>query len=103
MINLIRNAYEAIAPGETVTCSFEPVSSNKYLCISVHNGGSPIPQELIPQLTEPFVSQKSGGTGLGLAIVQQIIDAHQGYFLIQSSAVAGTTASFSLPNPIVSQ
>lgn len=95
MINLVKNACEAVSSGEVVTCSISQDSSS--VRISVHNGGTPIPPAMLPKLTEPFVSQKSDGTGLGLAIVKQIVTAHQGTLLIQSTAETGTTISFTLP------
>ncbi|MDJ0535676.1 MAG: HAMP domain-containing sensor histidine kinase [Xenococcaceae cyanobacterium MO_207.B15] len=63
----------------------------------MHNWGTPIPQEILPKLSEPFVSNKSGGTGLGLAIVKQIVHAHQGTLSIKSNALDGTTISFTIP------
>ena len=94
-INLIKNAFEAIEAGETVTCQISEID-NSY-CVSVINRGIPIPPEILPRLTEPFVSNKSGGTGLGLAIVKQIIDRHSGSLSIESEPQTGTKISFTLP------
>jgi signal transduction histidine kinase len=95
LINVIRNALEAIAPGETVTCAVQ--SDGEWASIQVHNGGEPIAPEVMEKLTRPFFSTKPGGTGLGLAIVKRIIDAHGGTFTIASTAEAGTTVSIYLP------
>ena len=97
IINLVKNACEAIKPGGVVTCSISPSRHPNYIRVSIHNGGTPIPQDILPKITEPFVSQKSGGTGLGLAIVKQIITAHQGSLSIKSTAKTGTIISFTLP------
>ncbi len=97
IINLVKNACEAIEPGGVVTCSLASDRDPNYVRIQVHNGGTPIPEDILPKLTEPFVSQKSGGTGLGLAIVKQIVTAHQGTLSIQSTAEAGTKIGFTLP------
>ncbi|XGV96398.1 MAG: ATP-binding protein [Leptolyngbya sp. BL-A-14] len=96
-INLFRNAFEAIAPGGTVTCTFTQAAKPARICIHLHNGGEPIPVELLPRLTEPFCSTKASGTGLGLAIVKRIITAHGGELFIQSDALTGTTVSVQLP------
>ncbi|HEY9644571.1 MAG TPA: HAMP domain-containing sensor histidine kinase, partial [Coleofasciculaceae cyanobacterium] len=96
-INLIRNACEAIAPGETVTCRVAIGQDPAYVCIQVQNGGDPIPADLLPHLGEPFYSTKLDGTGLGLAIVKRIVEAHGGLFSIQSDAASGTTMSVLLP------
>ena len=97
VINLVQNACEAIAPGEVVTCKFTRDKNSESIRFSTHNQGTPIPEEILPKLSEPFVSNKSGGTGLGLAIVKQIVHAHQGTLSIQSNAVEGTTISFTIP------
>jgi signal transduction histidine kinase len=97
-INLVRNAYEAIGVGEGVTCSVLPESGQ--VRIRVHNGGMPIPAELLPKLTQPFCSNKSSGSGLGLAIVKRILDAHHAELSIESSVETGTgiQLQFSMAN-----
>ncbi|PSB24318.1 GAF domain-containing sensor histidine kinase [Stenomitos frigidus] len=95
-INLFRNACEAIASGDTVTCELTHESHPAQVYIHIHNGGAPIPPELLPRLAEPFCSTKPSGTGLGLAIVKRIIEAHDGTFNIESSA-AGTVVTVQLP------
>ncbi|MEB3293409.1 MAG: ATP-binding protein [Synechococcales bacterium] len=96
-INLIRNAYEAIAPHETVTCCILPSVETGVVKIQVHNGGAPIPAEILPKLTQPFCSTKSSGSGLGLAIVKRIVEAHNGSLSIQSTAATGTLIQIDLP------
>jgi signal transduction histidine kinase len=95
-INLIRNACEAVEAGETIRWSVmeSPVD---HLCISVQNGGTPIPADVLPRLTQPFYSTKAEGTGLGLAIVKRIVEAHNGELLIESSELEGTIFSVRLP------
>jgi signal transduction histidine kinase len=97
LINVVRNACEAIAPGESVTCIIEPGTEPSQVCIRVHNKGIPIPADILPKLTQPFCSSKPGGTGLGLAIVKRIVEAHGGILSIQSEVLAGTTVSIQLP------
>nr|WP_232432213.1 ATP-binding protein [Chamaesiphon minutus] len=95
-INLLRNACEAIAPHESVSCSISMEIDSDYVAIQIHNGGDPIPPELLPKLTTPFCSSKPSGTGLGLAISKRIITDHDGKLTIESSSV-GTTVSVYLP------
>jgi signal transduction histidine kinase len=97
LINLVRNACEAIVSGETVTCTIERATDSSQICLSVRNGGTPIPEDLLPKLTQPFCSGKSGGTGLGLAIVKRIANAHGGRLSIQSDAIVGTIVRIILP------
>jgi hypothetical protein len=95
-INLVRNAFEAISPGEKVSCEITRCLRSKQVCIKIHNGGTPIPPEILPQLTTPFCSTKPSGTGLGLAIVKRIVTAHSGKLIIDASKT-GTTISVQLP------
>ena len=97
VINLVKNAFEAIEPGGTVTCKLSVANNPDGYCVSVLNGGLPIPPEILPRLTEAFVSAKSGGTGLGLAIVKQIVTNHEGNLSIESNETLGTKISFTLP------
>jgi signal transduction histidine kinase len=117
LINLLRNACEAIAPGDTVQCAIktcaiktcaietcaietraiERGAHSNHIVLCIHNGGTPIPPDILPKLTEPFCSTKPSGTGLGLAIVKRIVTAHGGELVIESSAIAGTTVQVQLP------
>ena len=95
-INLVNNACEAISEQETVTWQIQQ-ASNHLLEIQVRNGGEPIPADVLPKLTQPFVSTKSNGNGLGLAITRRIVEAHGGSLTIESSAEDGTTVTVHLP------
>lgn len=97
LINLVRNACEAISPGEKVTCKVTIANKPTLVCLSIHNGGIPIPSDLLPKLTQPFCSTKPEGTGLGLAIVRRIVEAHGGKLSIHSDASSGTLVSFTIP------
>lgn len=94
-INLLSNACEAISNGETITCSL--MEANTTVTVEVHNGGDPIPPDVLPKLTQPFFTTKSSGNGLGLAITRRIIEAHRGTFQITSSAETGTIVMIQLP------
>ncbi|MDJ0694115.1 GAF domain-containing sensor histidine kinase [Mastigocoleus sp. MO_188.B34] len=97
LINLVRNAYEAINVGDTVKLQIEYQTQDQQVYIRIHNGGEAIPAEVLPKLTQPFFSTKSSGTGLGLAIVKRIIEAHNGELSIISAAELGTIISIKLP------
>jgi len=97
-INLISNACEAISVGETVTWSLETCHVRRCLCVRIHNGGEPIPPDVLIHLTMPFFTTKSSGNGLGLAIVKRIVEAHMGELEIASSPeIGGTCVTVSLP------
>ncbi|NJM67514.1 MAG: PAS domain S-box protein [Acaryochloris sp. RU_4_1] len=96
IINLVANAFEAVEVGEAITLAVQPVPGNR-VWIQVHNGGTPIPTDILPKLTQPFVTTKPNGTGLGLAIVKQVVEAHGGELRIESTAISGTTITAQLP------
>jgi signal transduction histidine kinase len=97
LANIVRNACEAVDPGGQVTCKIDRETDNKRVCICIHNGGPPIPAEIMARLTQPFYSTKPDGTGLGLAIVKRIVEAHNGVLSIQSDEVTGTVVKAVLP------
>ena len=94
LINLISNACEAINKGDEVKISLTQTSQ---ACLTVHNGGAPIPADILARLTQPFFSTKSSGNGLGLAIVKRIINAHQGSLTFTSTQETGTIATVQIP------
>jgi signal transduction histidine kinase len=65
--------------------------------MEVSNPGPAIPPELLPRITEPFVSNKKGGTGLGLAIVKRLTEAQGGRLEIASDDKMGTRARLVFP------
>jgi signal transduction histidine kinase len=96
-INLIKNACEAIEPGDVVTWRIDPGTDSCKICIRIHNQGNPIPAEILAKLGTPFFTTKPSGNGLGLAIVRRIVEAHNGKLVIQSEPEIGTTVSIQLP------
>lgn len=97
LINIARNACEAIAPGNIVRWQIDNHSIPNQVTISCHNSGELIPPEVLSKLTEPFFSTKACGTGLGLAIVKRIVNAHSGELYIQSEQLIGTRVNIKLP------
>jgi two-component system, NtrC family, nitrogen regulation sensor histidine kinase GlnL len=91
-LNLAKNAAEAV--GETAegeihfTTAFRPgvrlsvngssarVSLPLEVCI--RDNGPGVPEDLMPNLFDPFVTTKRSGSGLGLALVAKIIGDHGG-------------------------
>jgi signal transduction histidine kinase len=70
--------------------------------IEVANGGTVIPEELVPSLFEPFwrLSERAGspdGAGLGLSIVRSVAVAHHGQVTARHRAAGGLEVSVLLP------
>ncbi len=77
--------------------------SNGSATLEVHNGGAPIPVEVLPRIFEPFRrAARDGGTdahglGLGLFIAEQIVTAHGGSIEVRSRDGEGTLFAVGLP------
>ncbi|WP_373544352.1 nitrogen regulation protein NR(II) [Chamaesiphon sp.] len=96
LINLVTNACEAVGVGEPITIHIRESGASR-ICIQIHNGGIPIPNDLLPHLMKPFFTTKASGTGLGLAIVKRIVEAHNGEFGIESREGVGSIVTVQLP------
>ena len=78
-------------------------SADASAILEVHNGGVPIPADLLPRIFEPFRRARhdnepaSRGLGLGLYIAEQIVAAHGGNIDVRSAEVQGTTFTIALP------
>ena len=93
--NLVGNALQHSDGEVTVTLRAE----KDFVVLETHNGGPPIPPEVLPHVFEPGRrgDARSGGLGLGLFIVQQIVLAHGGSIEVTSSEEKGTTFTLALP------
>ncbi|MFL6353033.1 MAG: sensor histidine kinase [Bryobacteraceae bacterium] len=93
--NVVQNAIQASAPGQSVEIRAEKRDDN--VMIFVSDRGEGIQPEHLESIFNPFFTTKPHGTGLGLAIVSKIIDEHQGRINVFSEAGAGTTFEVTLP------
>ncbi|AFY92201.1 two-component system sensor histidine kinase NtrB [Chamaesiphon minutus] len=96
IVNLITNACEASDIGDVITTKLDRTEDRR-VCLQIHNGGMPIPADILPRLTQPFFTTKASGTGLGLAIVKRIVEAHDGEFRIESGEEIGSIVTVKLP------
>jgi two-component system nitrogen regulation sensor histidine kinase GlnL len=98
-LNLVKNAAEAVADLGTdaeiqLTTAFRPgvrlsvpgkksrVSLPLEFCVK--DNGSGVPEDLLPNLFDPFVTTKQTGSGLGLALVAKIVGDHGGIIECES-------------------
>ena len=98
ILNLVTNAIEACEEKEgcVITLSTRRTSAGCY--IDVADTGMGIPPEILPRLSQAFVSTKgSRGTGLGLACSYKIIREHGGTITVASEVGKGTTFTVFLP------
>ncbi|MEP0548481.1 MAG: ATP-binding protein [Rhodothermales bacterium] len=83
--NLLDNALDAVAEGGTIEVAAEV--SGRYLCVSVIDDGTGIPEEIQSRVFEPFFTTKGvgDGSGLGLDMVQRIVrNQHSGTLDLES-------------------
>jgi signal transduction histidine kinase len=103
LINLVRNAEEALAgrPTGTIVLRTRRAPGDR-VSIEVEDNGPGIPPDVLTRLFDPFFSTKEGGTGLGLALTQQIVKDHGGDLTVQSTVGRGTTFTVSVPGKTAS-
>lgn len=95
LINLIKNAIEAIDKYGTVTVNAS--SSRETVFIEIIDDGVGMSPHQVGRLGTPFYSTKDKGTGIGLTISFQIIELLQGKIEVKSEVGKGTTFTIKLP------
>ena len=109
LINLITNAFEAIA-GDTrarADKSLAPMvrlscdaADNGTVAVVVSNNGPPLSLEQQSRIFRPFFTTKSGGSGLGLTIVQKMVTQMDATIEVRSQLETdGAWTSFDLRFP----
>lgn len=99
--NLIKNALEASPEGTNPHIIVSTKVANQALAehveIRIEDHGSGVADELLANIFEPYVTNKSRGTGLGLAIVKKIVEEHDGMVTIRNRPEGGAIACVRLP------
>ena len=108
LINLIKNAWEALGKGEhpiehrqvKIHVSARPADEAEFVRIEVKDNGPGIPPEILEKIWVSFFTTKGdhGGTGLGLSACMEIINQSGGKIWAESEA--GEGASFIILLPI---
>ncbi len=95
LLNLIRNAVEAMPDGGVLTLRArrEPGA----VCLDVSDTGHGIPPERLEEIFDAFVTTKPTGTGLGLALSRAIVVGHGGDICVKSKPGEGSTFSVRFP------
>jgi PAS domain S-box-containing protein len=100
IINLIQNACQALSDkGEGIfVASFYDAARNGII-VEVCDEGAGIPDEVLPNIMDPFFTTKrsTGGIGLGLAVSGNIVREHGGRIEVKSERGIGTTFTVFLP------
>ncbi|HVM60998.1 MAG TPA: protoglobin domain-containing protein [Verrucomicrobiae bacterium] len=95
VLNLVRNALEAMPDGGTLTVSTDRAGTG--VALTVGDTGKGMTEEERRQIFKPFFSTKPSGTGLGLPLVQQVVAEHGGTIRCESTLGKGTMFVIELP------
>jgi len=103
VVNLLKNAFEALE-GDTehrqvsITTEYVLAKQDKpEICLAISDTGSGIPEDVLPQLFDPYVSSKQKGSGLGLSIVKKIVEEHSARVIAKNNEQYGATVSIYFP------
>jgi signal transduction histidine kinase len=99
-VNLIVNAAQAIAPGDTERNEIRLVTRTDErgrAVVEVHDTGIGIARDLRDRIFDPFFTTKENGTGLGLSICHRIIGSLGGEIRLVSGEPRGTVFRVLLP------
>lgn len=100
LLNLIKNAMQAMPLGGTIFISVAAVDEG--VSIMIKDEGTGISPEKLERLGKPFYSNKEEGSGLGIMISRQIIKNHRGTVTFESEIGKGTIVEVILPSANVS-
>jgi two-component system NtrC family sensor kinase len=104
VLNLMTNARDAMLEqgGGVITVAL--AEHDRQIELVISDTGSGIPQHLLDQVFQPFMTTKGAlggsatpGAGLGLAISYGIIQSHNGTISLHSAVGGGTTVTIRLP------
>ncbi|PWC87476.1 histidine kinase [Azospirillum sp. TSH100] len=110
ILNLVRNAAEAMGDGATGAAPVQPTSDRRrivlfagaapqpgFVAIGVRDSGPGLAEVVERNLFAPFVTTKPTGMGLGLSIVRTIVEGHGGSLTARSGTDGGTVFQFTIP------
>lgn len=97
LINLIRNAIEAMADSDRKDLTVRSVSDRPGMVrVTVGDTGSGVDPAVVDQLFTAFVSTKVEGMGLGLSICRTIVEANGGRIWMERPEQGGAQFHFTL-------
>lgn len=96
VINIVKNAIEAIDHGGKITIDVKVQTANKMVEINIHDTGPGIPPYILDRIFDPFFTTKEKGSGLGLSVCQRIVQDMGGNIRVLSKGY-GTTFQVVLP------
>lgn len=97
LINLLRNAREAVADQSTRKVVLSVRRNDEFLEFRVTDNGPGVPEEIMEGLFRAFTGAKHKGVGLGLAISRSIAQNHGGDLRLENGTDGGASFVLTLP------
>ncbi|MEM3875123.1 MAG: PAS domain S-box protein [Candidatus Bathyarchaeia archaeon] len=95
LVNLIRNAVDAMPKGGTLTIKCRKRGANVEFVVA--DTGVGISKETMKKLWTPLFTTKAKGMGFGLSICKRFVEAHGGTIKVESALGEGSTFTVILP------
>lgn len=100
ILNLLKNAIEAVADVTGPRISLTAEKSNEHLSILIEDNGNGISAEHLSEIFVPFFSTKRAGSGIGLALSRKIVNAHGGSLIFIRTEKNATQFRILLPKEV---
>ena len=97
LINLTKNAIEAVKKLKNPSVTFEVYKDEKNIILNIIDNGIGIDKDKINKIFMPYYTTKDKGTGLGLSICKKIIEDHGGEISMKKNKLSGSTVTVLLP------
>jgi signal transduction histidine kinase/CheY-like chemotaxis protein len=95
ILNLLMNALKNMTQG---TIKIKGTTQGNLVYISVEDNGYGIPEEMLEEIFEPYITLRNQGIGLGLYITRQLVEHMGGFIYVEWSKIdEGSRFVFSLP------
>lgn len=95
LVNLVKNALEAMPDGGTLVARTRPTRMG--IALDLIDTGVGMDDKTAMKMFEAFYTTKHGGSGLGLPTARKVIEAHGGTINVQSEAGRGTQFTLEFP------
>ena len=100
-VNLLRNALNATPAEAEITITSENAADarGKWVFVRIDDNGEGIPEELLTEIFEAFITTRldSRGTGLGLTVAEGIVHQHGGIIEASNRPGGGARLEVTLP------
>ncbi|MEP2670686.1 MAG: ATP-binding protein [Cyclobacteriaceae bacterium] len=90
IINVIRNAIDALEHKEEPRIKMVAFQEGNRNCIAISDNGGGMDKETLENIFVPFFTTKKNGTGVGLSLSKQIMKLHKGSLSVSSEPERGT-------------